>query len=63
MNYDIDEYRRKRKQMLESETLIQKVLRKWDEFYLQWEIYTLTYLFEPWEKWIISILFKESLKT
>lgn len=49
--------------MLESETLVQKVLRKWDEFYLQWEIYTLTYLFEPWEKWIISILFEESLKT
>ncbi|XP_065073329.1 serine palmitoyltransferase small subunit A isoform X1 [Ochlerotatus camptorhynchus] len=36
------------------ETLKQMLRRKWDECYLQWEIYTMTYIFEPWEKCIIN---------
>ncbi|XP_062556991.1 serine palmitoyltransferase small subunit A-like isoform X1 [Armigeres subalbatus] len=36
------------------ENLRQFLRRQWDEFYFQWEIYTMTYMFEPWEKYVVN---------
>ncbi|XP_035891635.1 serine palmitoyltransferase small subunit A-like isoform X1 [Anopheles stephensi] len=32
----------------------EKLQKRWDIFYLKWQIYSMTYFLEPWEKCLVN---------
>uniref|UniRef100_A0A182XJ19 Uncharacterized protein n=1 Tax=Anopheles quadriannulatus TaxID=34691 RepID=A0A182XJ19_ANOQN len=44
---------------MESSTVVgwkERLQKRWDAFYLQWQIYSMTYFLEPWEKCLLRNL-------